>query len=391
MIEKGVIFTQVLSMISFEKNEGNYWIHRWGSPYFGINSKGHVFVKPRADGPEGDLFELVESLVQRGIEAPILIRFDGIIRDRIRYLQEAFNAAIKEFEYNNTYRTAFPIKVNPQCHVVELIEKVGQNQQLGLEVGSKPELLAVMTFSDNLEALLLCNGYKDAEYIELALMARKLGRRSIIIIEQPYELQMVIDVAERLNVEAEIGFRMKLSNKGAGRWQTSGGDLAKFGLNTHEIVLCLEQLEKAKKTEWFKLLHFHIGSQITSIQAVKKALSEASRMYAELRQIYPSLTFFDAGGGLGIDYDGTKTTGDSSMNYSVEEYARDVVSAIGSACDKAEVPHPALITESGRALVAHHAVLITEVIDVAPMLDPVKDLPPPHQSARNLGNDIRAI
>lgn len=358
------------------ENEQFYWIQRWGTPYFGINQKGHVSVKPYSQGPEGDLFELVEAIIQRGIEAPILIRFDDIIRDRIRFLQAAFDAAIQEFEYQNTYRIAYPIKVNPQCHIVELIEQAGQFHQIGLEVGSKPELLAVMTFNENLQALLLCNGYKDAEYIELALMARKLGRRSIIIIEQPYELALVIDVAQRLNVEAEIGFRMKLSNKGSGRWQTSGGDLAKFGLNIHEIVLCLEQLQKANKTDWLKLLHFHIGSQITSIKAVKKALQEASRMYTELASLCPSLCFFDAGGGLGVDYDGTKTTSDSSMNYSVEEYARDVVSSIGEACQKAEIPHPTLITESGRALVAHHAILITEVIDVAPTVDPILHLDP---------------
>ena len=359
------------------KDEENYWIDRWGYPYFGINNKGHVSVKPYSDCPEGDLHELIESLVQRGIEAPILIRFDDIIKDRIRHLQTAFDAAISEFEYQNNYRIAFPIKVNPQCHIVELIEQTGKQQHLSLEVGSKPELLAVMTFNDNLQSLLLCNGYKDAEYIELALMARKLGRRSIIIIEQPYELPLVLEVAERLNVEAEIGFRMKLSNKGAGRWQTSGGDLAKFGLNIHEIVHCLGQLEKAEKKNWLKLLHFHIGSQITSIKAIKKALQEASRMFSELALICPSLCFFDAGGGLGVDYDGTQTISDSSMNYTVEEYARDVISAIEDACTKKGIPHPAVITESGRALVAHHSVLITEVIDVAPTVGAVATLDPP--------------
>lgn len=359
------------------QNEKFYWINRWGNPYFGINDKGHVTVKPYVDGLEGDLFELMEALVQRGIEAPILIRFDDIIRDRIRHLQSAFDSAIEEFEYQGTYRIAFPIKVNPQCTVVELIEQTGQPHHLSLEVGSKPELLAVMTFSDNLQSLLLCNGYKDAEYIELALMARKLGRRSIIIIEQPYELALVLDVAGRLDVEPEIGFRMKLSNKGTGRWETSGGDLAKFGLNIHEIVLCLEQLKKSEKLQCLKLLHFHVGSQITSIKAIKKALQEASRMYTELAAICPSLCFFDAGGGLGVDYDGTKTISDSSMNYSVEEYARDVISAIEDACTKAAVPHPTVITESGRALVAHHSVLITEVIDVAPTVDPVEKLDPP--------------
>lgn len=359
------------------QNEEYYWIGRWGYPYFGINDKGHVTVKPYVDGPEGDVYELIESLIQRGIEAPILIRFDDIIKDRIRHLQSAFDAAIQEFEYQNGYRIAFPIKVNPQCQVVELVEEAGQAQQLSLEVGSKPELLAVMTFSDNLQSLLLCNGYKDAEYIELALMARKLGRRSIIIIEQPYELPLVLEVAKKLEVEAEIGFRMKLSNKGAGRWQKSGGDLAKFGLNIHEIVLCLELLKKGEKSHWLKLLHFHIGSQITSIKAIKKALQEASRMYVELSTLCPSLCFFDAGGGLGVDYDGTQSISDSSMNYTVEEYARDVISAIEDACRKGEVPHPTVITESGRALVAHHAILITEVIDVAPMVEPVEKLDPP--------------
>lgn len=362
---------------SIEINEKNYWIKRWGSPYFGINEKGHVFVKPYENKPAGDMYNLVQALVERGIEAPILIRFDDILRDRIRSLQHSFDAAIKAFNYQNTYRIAFPIKVNPQCHVVQLIEETGRPQGISLEVGSKPELLAVLTYSENLEGLLLCNGYKDAEYIELALMARKLGRRSIIIIEQPYELALVLEVAQKLDVEGEIGFRMKLSNKGAGRWKTSSGDLAKFGLSTHEIVLCLDQLEKANKKGWLKLLHFHIGSQITSIEAVKKALAEASRMYTELAALCPSLSFLDAGGGLGVDYDGSKTTTDSSMNYTEGEYARDVVSAIGDACDKAGIPHPTLITESGRALAAHHAVLITEVIDVAQTLDMVDTLSPP--------------
>lgn len=359
------------------ENEQRYWIRRWGSPYFSINDKGHVTIKPHPNAPEGDLFDLVESLVQRGIEAPILIRFDDIILDRVRYLQEAFEQVIREYEYQNVYQIVYPIKVNPQCHVVELIERTGQPKQLGLEVGSKPELLAVMTYHDNLQTLLLCNGYKDATYIELALMARKLGRHSIIIIEQAYELQLVLDIAQRLDVEAEVGFRMKLSTKGAGRWQTSGGDMAKFGLSIHEIDKCLEQLKKANKSDWLKLLHFHIGSQITTITAIQKALQEASRMYRELATLCPSLCYFDVGGGLGVDYDGSQSTSDSSMNYTVEEYAKDVVSTIGDACQKAGIPHPIIITESGRALAAHHAILITEVIDVAPSVDPITALENP--------------
>lgn len=357
--------------------EDPYWIHAWGQPYFNINEKGDVTVKPDANGAEGELYELVTSLVQRGIEAPILIRFDGIIRDRIRHIHTAFQAAITEFEYQNTYHLAYPIKVNPQYHIVDLIEKASISNQLGLEVGSKPELIAVLTFSSNLESLLLCNGYKDSHYIELALLGRKLGRRTIIIIEQPYELQLVIDIAHRLQVDAEIGFRMKLSNKGSGRWSTSGGDQAKFGLSSDEIVVCLDQLQKAGKSHWLKLLHFHVGSQITSIESIKKALGEGARMYTELSQICPSLCFFDVGGGLGVDYEGSQTTSNSSMNYSVEEYARDVVFAIGEACQKESIPHPVIISESGRALVAHHSVLITEVVDVALMLEPVDQLDQP--------------
>lgn len=358
-----------------DQNESLYWIKAWGVPYFKINEKGHISIKPDPAGLEGDLYELVESLVQRGIEAPILLRLDGIIRHRIAYLQQAFSSAIQAFDYQNSYRIAYPIKVNPLSQIVTTIEQASQQTPLDLEVGSKPELVAVLTLNPHADSLLLCNGYKDAEYIELALLAKKLGRRSIIIIEQAYELKLVLEVAEKLQIEPELGFRMKLSNKGSGRWKLSGGDLAKFGLNTHDIVSCLDQLKAANKTDCLKLLHFHIGSQITSIEAIKKALDEASHMYTELAHICPSLQFFDAGGGLGVDYEGTKTTSDSSMNYTVEEYARDVVWAIGEACKNANLAHPAIITESGRALVAHHAVLITEVIDVAPLLDPVETLP----------------
>lgn len=358
-------------------NKKLYGIQNWGEPYFDINAEGHIIVK--INGSEGDLFDLVNSLVQRGIEPPILIRLNGIIQDRIKALTTAFQEAIQEFNYRNTYRIAYPIKVNPQNHVVELIQQAGQAYSLGLEVGSKPELLAVLTL-ENGDSLLLCNGYKDAEYIELALLAKKLGKRSIIIVEQAYELKLILDIADKLGIEAELGIRMKPTYKGSGRWTSSGGDFAKFGLNAHEIVVCLEQLKKANKLHWLKLLHFHIGSQITSIEAIKKALGEAARMYTELARECPSLCFFDAGGGLGIDYDGSRTTAQSSMNYSVGEYARDVVSAIGEACLKAGISDPAIITESGRAIVAQHAILITEVIDVSPSLQAVETiLPPPTQ------------
>jgi arginine decarboxylase len=359
------------------KNNDLYWIQGWGEQYFDINELGHVIVRPDRNGQTFDLYELVRSLVQRGIEPPILFRFDGIIRDRIKKLCSSFNQAIEEFNYKNHYRPAYPIKVNQQKHVVDVIRAAGKDCLLGLEVGSKPELVAVLSIHNTDGALLLCNGYKDAEYIELALLSRKIGRRSIIIIEQFYELNLVLDIASKLEIEAEIGFRMKPSSKGSGRWASSGGDLAKFGLNIHEIIMGVDQLKAAKKDHWLKLLHFHIGSQITSIIPIKKALRESARMYAELARLCPSMCFFDVGGGLGVDYDGTRTSSDSSMNYSIEEYSRDVVCAIGSACDEAHLSHPVIISESGRAIVAHHSVLVTEIIDVAPVLGPVCALSTP--------------
>ncbi|MDP1835837.1 MAG: biosynthetic arginine decarboxylase [Chlamydiales bacterium] len=341
-----------------------YWINRWGEEYFRVNAQGNVTVRPNKEGPEGDLFHLVQSLVEKGIEAPILIRFNGIIENRVKVLTDAFKDAIQEYSYRASHRIAFPIKVNPQRHVVETVQSVGQEYLIGLEVGSKPELLAALTLEHNPEALLLCNGYKDAEYISFALMAIKLGRRALIIVEQSYELNLVLQVAQQLGVEAEIGFRMKLSHKGTGRWNSSGGEQSKFGLFAHEIVACLAQLEAAGKSHWLKLLHFHIGSQITTIESIKKALKEGARMYTELAKKYSSLCFFDVGGGLAVDYDGSKSAADSSMNYTVQEYARDVIFAIGEACLEADVNDPIVITESGRFIVTHHCVLVTEVIDV---------------------------
>jgi arginine decarboxylase len=355
--------------------QDQYGIAKWGDEYFNVNQLGHVEVRPsRKQG--GDLYELMKSLVAQGIEAPILIRFNGIIRDRIERLNQAFRTAVQEFDYKNTHRMVFPIKVNPQRHVVETVQQVGQAYQMGLEVGSKPELIAVLALESNSDTLLLCNGYKDAEYISLALMAKKLGRHTLIIIEQFYELKLVLDVAEKLGVEAEIGFRMKPSHTGSGRWRSSGGEHSKFGLFTHEIVDCTEMIQARGKGHWVKLLHFHLGSQVTTIESIKRVLKESARMYTELAALLPSLTFFDVGGGLAVDYDGSKSVSDSSMNYTVEEYARDVVSAIGEACSTAGVADPIIITESGRALVSHHAALITEVIDVTPISLENKTKPP---------------
>lgn len=355
----------------------NYSVRAWGPPYFEVNAQGNTAVKIQPNGKAADLYELVKSLVKRGIEAPILIRFDDILKDRIRCIQRAFDAAINEFRYDNSFRLAYPIKVNQQKTIVDYIKTTGSAHLLGLEVGSKPELIAVLSIHDTPDALLLCNGYKDAEYIEIALLSTKVGRRAIIIIEQLYELQIVLDIAQKLKIDAEIGFRMRPFNKGSGRWSTSGGDMAKFGLSVHEIVLGIEMLKKANKIGWVKLLHFHLGSQIPAIASIKKVLGEAARMYTEIAKECPEMTFFDVGGGLGVDYDGSKMSTDSSMDYTVEEYARDVVSAIGDACEKEGIANPTIIAESGRAIVAHHSVLITEVIDVAPALDAVEQLDQP--------------
>lgn len=362
----------------------DYGIKRWGYGYFEINDLGNVEVRPSRKAG-GDLYELTKSLVAQGIEAPILVRFNGIIQSQIEELSLAFQSAIKEFDYRNTHRMVYPIKVNPHRHVVETVQQAGQDYQMGLEVGSKPELIAVLALETNPDTLLLCNGYKDSEYIALALMAKKLGRHILITIEQFYELKLVIDAAEKLGVEADIGFRMKLANTGSGRWKSSGGESSKFGLFAHEIVAGVEIMQAQGKESWIKLLHFHLGSQVTTIESIKKVLKEGARMYTELASLLPSLTYFDVGGGLAVDYDGSKSVSDSSMNYTVQEYARDVVSTIGEACLAVGVADPTIVTESGRALVSHHAVLITEVIDVTSLPEKEQSkLPHAHEILKTL-------
>lgn len=360
-----------------EKKPNPYWINSWGEGYFEINDSGEVIVRPEKDDTTINLHQLVQSLEQRGIEPPILFRFDGIIRNRIQHIYTAFEEAIQEYHYNNTYHMAYPIKVNQQRHVVDIIRTSAADRSISLEVGSKPELLAVLAIQDSEDALLLCNGYKDAEYIELALLSRKIGRRPIIIIEQFYELQLILETAEKLGIDAEIGIRIKPHCRGSGKWASSGGDLAKFGLNTHEINQVIEQLVASGKDHWLKLIHFHIGSQLTSIIPLKKVLREATRMYIEIAKRCPSISYFDVGGGLGVDYDGSKTSSDSSMNYTIEQYARDIVYTVGSICSQEQVEHPTLLSESGRAIVAHHSLLVTEVIDVAPAIHKADKLDSP--------------
>lgn len=343
-----------------------YGIDNWGADYFGINEEGHITVAPDGpDGPKVDLFHLVRALHERSIELPLLVRFNGILRHRVRTMYRAFQNAIDEHAYKGSYLPAYPIKVNQQRHIVDVLRQVGREVRLGIEVGSKPELLAVLALHDDPEALLLCNGYKDEEYIDFALMSKKVGRNPVIIIEKLSELQLTLKSAERLGVQPSLGFRLRLSGKGAGRWERSGGDRAKFGLTIGEVLHCFNELKRLGKLDAIRLLHFHIGSQLTTISALKEALKEGVQVYVQLRRHCPNLTYFDVGGGLGVDYDGSKTNFASSMNYTLDEYARDIVWTIEDVCRRGDVPHPDIITESGRATVAHHSILVFNVLGVA--------------------------
>jgi arginine decarboxylase len=340
-----------------------YDIRTWGSPYFGVNDKGNIVVHP--DGPEGpvaDLKELVDEVRGRGIGLPLLLRFSNILRRRVIELNEAFRAAIAEYGYKGSYRGVYPIKVNQVANVVDEILKAGRSYHYGLEAGSKPELLAVMALLEDPEALIICNGYKDEEYIESALLAGKLGRTVILVVEKLSEIPLIEKVSRRMGVRPHLGVRVKLSSRGSGKWESSGGDRSKFGLSSSELVEALSLLRSSGLLECFELLHFHLGSQISAIRSFKNALREAGRFYVELSKAGAPLRFFDVGGGLGVDYDGSRTNFASSMNYTMQEYANDIVYALREMCDAAGVTHPVIVSESGRAIVAHHAVLVVDVL-----------------------------
>jgi arginine decarboxylase len=348
----------------------SYAIRSWGKPYFGINEKGHICVF--ADGQEGqsiDLKELVDEVRRRGIGLPLLIRFSDILRHRVVHLNEAFRRAITEHGYKAAYRGVYPIKVNQHRSVVETIVKTGLPYGYGLEAGSKPELLAVMALLENDEGLIICNGYKDEEYVETALFASKLGRNVVLVVEKPSELALIVEVARRTGISPRIGARVRLSTRGAGKWEASGGDRSKFGLSSGELVEAVAFMRETGVLGSFELLHFHLGSQISSIRSVKNALREASQFYTEVYKLGAPLKYLDVGGGLGVDYDGSQTNFASSMNYTTEEYANDVVFGVMETCDRAGVPHPVLVSESGRAVVAHHAVLVTEALGTSEFND----------------------
>jgi arginine decarboxylase len=340
-----------------------YNVHGWGRDFFSINEAGRVEVSPAGSGsPKIDLKELVDDLRSRGLNLPFLIRFSDILKARVQQLCGSFQQAIAENEYKGTYRGVYPIKVNQQRHVVEELVEYGRPYNLGIEAGSKPELLVALALQDNPDALILCNGYKDKAYIETALLAQKLGRQVIIIMDRVAELGTVLAAASELGIRPVVGVRARLSTKGAGKWVESTGDRSKFGLTTAEIVATVERLKAEGMLDCLQLLHFHIGSQISAIRAVKDALQEASRIYVELHALGANMRFIDCGGGLGVDYDGSQTNFHSSVNYTLQEYASDIVSQVAEACNAEGVPHPDIVTESGRALVAHHSVLVFNVL-----------------------------
>lgn len=342
-----------------------YNVEGWGIGYFGVNEQGHVTVHPTKSRDRAiDLFELAMDLEAQGIRLPLLLRFSDILRLRIRTLAERFGAAIEEFGYTGGYTTVYPIKVNQQRHVVQEIVDFGEEHGVGLEVGSKPELQAVLALSDRTDHLIVCNGYKDEEFMRLALMGQKLGHKVFVVIEKISEVDTLLQVADELGVTPTAGVRVKLSTVGAGRWSETAGERSKFGLNSSQLVRVLDKLAAAGKMDILKLIHFHLGSQIPDIRNIKRAMSEVGRFYVELRRMGVEITHVDVGGGLGVDYDGSRSSAEASVNYSIQEYANDIVYALAEACRGAEVPMPHIISESGRALTAHHALLLVNVIDL---------------------------
>jgi arginine decarboxylase len=346
-----------------------YNVSGWGRDFFSINEAGHVQVTPAGAGSHPiDLKELVEDLRERGLNLPILIRFSDILRTRVEQLCGSFQQAIAENDYKGSYRGVYPIKVNQQRHVVEELIEYGRPFNLGLEAGSKPELLVALALQENPEALIICNGYKDRAYIETAMLAQKLGRKVIIVVDRVAEVDTIVAASRDLGITPIIGVRARLATKGAGKWVESTGDRSKFGLTTSELVDTIEKLRGVGMLDSLQLLHFHIGSQITAIRAIKDALREASRIFVELHALGANMRFLDCGGGLGVDYDGSQTNFHSSVNYTLQEYAADIVSQVAEACNAKGVPHPDIVTESGRALTAHHSVLVFNVLDTTQML-----------------------
>lgn len=343
-----------------------YNISGWGLKYFSINDRGHIQVTPKENLVSVDLKDIMDELQVRDITSPVLLRFPDILDNRIEKISRCFKTAAEEYEYQAENFIIYPIKVNQMRQVVEEIVSHGKKFNIGLEAGSKPELHAVLAINIAEHSLIICNGYKDENYVELALLAQKMGRRIYLVVEKLNELRIIANVAKRLNIRPNVGIRIKLSSYGSGKWEESGGDQSKFGLNSSELLEALDFLEKNKMTDCLKLIHFHIGSQVTKIRRIKNALREASQFYVQLSKMGFDINFIDIGGGLGVDYDGTRSSSsESSMNYSIQEYVNDSISALVDACEKNGLKHPCIITESGRSLTAHHSILVFEALETA--------------------------
>ncbi|PIP84800.1 MAG: arginine decarboxylase [Elusimicrobia bacterium CG_4_9_14_3_um_filter_62_55] len=375
-------------------SEKLYNLKGWGLNYFQVNDAGHLSFQPLRNVKRSiDVKRVVDDVVSRGVKLPALIRFQDILRDRVAVLNRAFKRAIKEYGYAGRYFGVYPIKVNQLREVVEEVLDAGKPFQLGLEAGSKPELMAVLAMNSN-DALAIVNGYKDMAMMRLACVGTKIGRRIVVVIEKLSELDMLLDAAEETGMRPNVGLRAKLETEGSGKWATSAGHGAKFGLTTSEIIAAVRKLEARGMLDCAKLLHFHIGSQVTDIRVVKEAVKEGARVYAKLRGMGAELEFLDCGGGLGVDYEGAKTSSDHSMNYTLEEYTRDVVYAVQEVCAEEKVPEPNIVTESGRALTAHHAILVVDAfgsIEASSTPIPVEETPTEHKVVRDIRDALKML
>lgn len=344
-----------------------YNINGWGAGYFKINSKGNVTVTPKMNGVEVDLKELIDELQLRDVSTPVLLRFPDILDTRIEMVSKCFQKAAKQYSYNAENFIIYPIKVNQMKPVVEEILNHGRKFNMGLEAGSKPELHAILAVSTD-ESLIICNGYKDDDYIELALLAQKMGRNIFIVVEKPNEVKRIIDISKKIKIKPNIGLRIKLSSSGSGKWEDSGGDKSKFGLTSSEVLQVIDILDQNNMKEAVRLIHFHIGSQVTKIRRFKTAFGEAANFYVQIRNLGCNVDYVDIGGGLGVDYEGIRSSSStSSIDYSIQEYMNDAIFNIVDAANKNNLPHPNIISESGRSLTAHHAILIVDVLDEASM------------------------
>ncbi|MDO4215550.1 MAG: biosynthetic arginine decarboxylase [Bacteroidales bacterium] len=374
-----------------EDSEELYNIKGWGVNYFGINDKGHVYVTPRKNSVQVDLKELVDDLATRHVTAPVLLRFPDILDNRIEKTSDCFTKAAKEYDYQAEHFIIFPIKVNQMRPVVEEIISHGKKFNLGLEAGSKPELHAVLATNMDSDSLIICNGHKDQNFIELALLAQKMGKRVFLVIEKLPELKTIAEAAKKLGVKPNLGIRIKLASSGTGKWAESGGDASKFGLTSSELLKALQMLDEMGLRECLKLIHFHIGSQITKIRRISTALREAAQFYVQLHAMGFNIEFVDCGGGLGVDYDGTRSSNsESSVNYSIQEYVNDCVYTLVDAANKNGIPHPNIITEGGRSLSAHHSVLIMDVLESVSPAQMPEDFHP-SESDHQLVHDLTEI